>query len=362
MHQRGHLLGERLLRRAGSRVGLQLGFKCRDLFLRQERQRFEQLDDVGVVCVDEELVEAVRAGFLGVEPDGAGGGLAVFGAVGLGQQREDEAPDGGAEFLAREFGADGDIAPLVGRADLQLAIERLAEVAEIVSLQQHVAELGETDAAAAVFHPRADGILCDHGVDGDVLAGVAEELEKGDRADPVVIIDHAGRILRPGKIEETGELRPDAGEVVFELLGRKEVALVGLPGGIAHHAGGPTGEGDRIVAVKLETPQREKGHQIADVQAVGRGVEAAIKSERTVGEAFGQRISVGAIGVKAAPLEFFQDRHGVAVVIGAGGELGKGDLSPTGWAAAGRPKCRTRSSRLHVRWSRTGLLDRFRCA
>ena len=58
-----------------------------------------------------------------------------------------------------------------------------------------------------------------------------------------------------------------------------------------------------MVAVVLEAAQGEEGDQVAHVKAVGRGVEAGVKGRRTFGEALGQRIEIGAVGIEAAPME-----------------------------------------------------------
>ena len=116
-----------------------------DLAVVEQREEPHHLPDVTIVGVDPELIEAVRRRALRIEPHGAGGGLAVFGAVGFREQGKHEAPYCRAELFARHIGADGDVAPLICGANLQLAIKGFAQVKEIEPLQQHVAELGITD-------------------------------------------------------------------------------------------------------------------------------------------------------------------------------------------------------------------------
>ena len=72
----------------------------------------------------------------------------------------------------------------------------------------------------------------------------------------------------------------------------------------------PPASGDGVMAQQLKPAQRQQRHQVADVQAVGRGVEAAVERDRARADALGQFLRVGAIGQQAAPLEFFQDVHG----------------------------------------------------
>src|SRR4051812_4572971 len=57
----------------------------------------------------------------------------------------------------------------------------------------------------------------------------------------------------------------------------------------------------------LKPAEREQRDQVAHVEGVGGGVEAAIKRGGTFGETLGQRVAVGAVGVQAAPFKFGQD-------------------------------------------------------
>ena len=68
-------------------------FQRLDFFRGEKGEIFQIADDVAVIGADPELVEAIDAGFLGIEPDRAGFGLAEFGAVGIGDQRQGEAED-----------------------------------------------------------------------------------------------------------------------------------------------------------------------------------------------------------------------------------------------------------------------------
>ena len=153
MDQQGQLAGESLLRGAHLGVSLVRGFETFDLFAWEKREQAQEHAHVRVVGVHEELIEAVARCALRIEPHGALRGLAKLGAVGLREQWEHQAPNGCAELLSRELGAHRDVAPLIGGPDLELAVIGLAEVVEVVALQQHVAELGEADASLPGFHP-----------------------------------------------------------------------------------------------------------------------------------------------------------------------------------------------------------------
>ena len=216
---------------------------------------------------------------------------------------EGEAVGGDAEFFADELGAGGDIAPLVGAADLELAVVGLAEVAKIVGLKELVTELGVADTALA-FHAGLDRVLGKHDVEGEKFSDVAQEIEEAERGGPISVIHEAGGVAGGVEIQEAGELAANGGDVMGELRGREEIAFGGFTGGIADHAGGTAGEGDGVVAGELEAAQEELRHEVADVERTARGIEAAIDRDRAGGEALGERGAIGAIGVEATPLEF----------------------------------------------------------
>ena len=83
--------------------------------------------------------------------------------------------------------AGGDVAPLVGAAHLQLDAHRPVQVAEVVRLEEHVAELGERQAA---LEPDLDRVLGEHVRHREVLAGVAQEVDQRQLAEPVEVVDH----------------------------------------------------------------------------------------------------------------------------------------------------------------------------
>ena len=74
-----------------------------------------------------------------------------------------------------------------GAAHLQLDAHRPVQVLEVGRLQEHVAELGERQAAV---EPHLDGVLGEHVRDREVLPDVAQELDQAERAQPVEVVDH----------------------------------------------------------------------------------------------------------------------------------------------------------------------------
>ena len=90
VHERRDLVGKSLLAGAQERLLRGLLLEVLDLLAGEEREDPQQLADLLVLDVEPELVEGVRREHLGVEPQGAALGLAVLGAVGLGDQRRGE--------------------------------------------------------------------------------------------------------------------------------------------------------------------------------------------------------------------------------------------------------------------------------
>ena len=75
--------------------------------------------------------------------------------------------------------------------------------------------------------------------------------------------------------------------------------------------GGAAGERDRVVAGELEAAQHDLADQVADVEPVGRRVEADVDADRAVGEALGQRVAVGGVVDEAAGVEVGEQVHTV---------------------------------------------------
>ena len=64
----------------------------------------------------------------------------------------------------------------------------------------------------------------------------------------------------------------------------EQVALVGAPARVADHPGRATGERDRAMAGILEATQHDQADQVADVEAVGRGVTPVVEGHRPGGD------------------------------------------------------------------------------
>jgi len=154
----------------------------------------------------------------------------------------------------------------------------LAQVAEVVGLQQHVAELGVRK-SVLVGEPRLYAVFGHHLVDGDVLADVAQKLEHGYVAGPVGVVDEGCGIRAVLEVEQSLELPLDVGDVGSERVGVEQVALLAAARWVAHHARCSTSKHDWPVTEQLQTSQRDLPEQIADVQRVRRRVKADVGGE-----------------------------------------------------------------------------------
>ncbi len=142
-----------------------------------------------------------------------------------------------------------------------------------------------------------------------MLADVAQEIEEAHGRRPGRVVQQAGGIGGRVEIKQTAKLLLHLGDVgVQDFLG-EQLTLLRLAARVANGAGGPAGKRDGVMAQQLKPAQRQQRHQVADVQAVGGRVKAAVECDGPRADTFGQLLWVGAIGQQAAPLEFFQNVH-----------------------------------------------------
>ena len=207
-------------------------------------------------------------------------------------------------LLAHQPDPGDDVAPLIRAADLQRAAVALVQLHVVVGLQQHVAELGVGDALA--LEPAPDRVAVEHHVDREVLADVAEELDRRQLARPgqVVLDDRAGR--RIVEVDEALELTADPVGPVGDGVGGVQGALAGVAR-VADHAGGAAGQHDRPMPGLLKPPQRQQRNQMAGVQARRGRVESRIDGDGSGGQLGRQRVPVGGLRNQPAPVQLIED-------------------------------------------------------
>ncbi|MCK0440837.1 hypothetical protein MUG78_15615 [Gordonia alkaliphila] len=334
MDEGGELCGEPLLRGTQERLLGDRGLELGDLLARQEGEPLEVLDDVGVGRVHEVLVPDVRRGELGVEPQAAAaGGLTELGAVGRGDQRDRHCMRAAGFHLADQVDAAEDVAPLIGAADLEYAPVPAVQLEVVVGLQQQVAELGVADAIR--FQTTLDRLARQHHVDREVLADVPQEVDGGELADPVEVVDQhrggGGLVDRDETLQLPDDLVGPAGHGVGGIHG----ALADVAG-IADEAGRSAGEHDGTMAGHLEATQGQQRHQVTGVQAGGGGVEARVQRDRPFGEDGTQCVGVGRLADQAAPGQLVEEVgiHGGAHLSPASPVSSRCSSSPTLRASA----------------------------
>ena len=187
---------------------------------------------------------------------------------------------------------------------------RLVEFHEVVGLQNHVAEFGVGNAA---FEAGGNRVLGQHIGHGEVFADIAQQVDGLYVAEPVVVVDHAGRVARRGEIEEGLQLAFDFLAPFLHCLQGIERALLGLAARIANQSGAAAHQGDGGVSGLLEAAQKQDGQEAAHMQAIGGRVEAVVESQGAALQALGQVFLVGDLVEQAPEFQVFEQVHSVVV-------------------------------------------------
>ena len=110
-----------------------------------------------------------------------------------------------------------------------------------------------------------------------MLADVADEVEEREVFHPVVVVDHERGVGGVGvEVEEFGELGLDGFLVVAKRFFVEEVAFLAFHRGVADHAGCASDEGDGAMARALEVLEHHHAYEVADMEGVGRRVDAEV--------------------------------------------------------------------------------------
>ena len=111
--------------------------------------------------------------------------------------------------------------------------------------------------------------------------------------------------------EEKSSTRSKIGRiahVLLDLLGREQRTLGGLAAGVADHARSPAHQGDRPVSGPLEPGEEHDADQVADGEAVGRGVVADVGGPTSTVQVCRREILGGGLVEEPAPAEVFKER------------------------------------------------------
>ena len=141
-----------------------------------------------------------------------------------------------------------------------------------------------------------------------MLADVPQEGDDVELAGPVEVVgDPRTRV----EIHEARHLCPDPLHPALDHLPLVQGAFVRLEARVTDEPGGTPDQGDGGVAGELEPPQGQQRYETADVQAVRRRIEAAIKGAGPGLEMVAERIRIGALVDQTAPGQVFEEglRH-----------------------------------------------------
>ena len=305
----GDFFCKTLLKLTGSGVLVVCRNECLDLLFGKGGEDLDVFLGVGVGYVEPELIELVRRGIAGVEPYVSALGLAEFAAVSLGDEGAGEREDLAAVLAADKLGAGGDVAPLVGTAELELAVLCLVKGKEVEALEKLVCELGEAQSVAGLaVKSLLHAVFSHHVVHRDMLAYLAGEIKESDVLGPVVVV-HEFRAVGGVALEikELGELFLYAFLIVTQGGLVEEVALGRFSGGVADHACRAADECQGLVSATLEMTEHHHSAEMAYVKGVSRRVYAEVSCCHLFLELF---VSAGHHGVHhAAPRKFFNKIH-----------------------------------------------------
>ena len=115
-----------------------------------------------------------------------------------------------------------------------------------------------------------------------MLARVAQELDQGQLAQPVEVVDHHRGVAAGREVEESLELAADTRDVDRQRLAVEQVPLRRPPGRVADHPGPAAHDRDGSSAEPLQAEQAEDRHEVADVERRPGRIEPDVAGDRRV--------------------------------------------------------------------------------
>ena len=302
MDQLGQFKGQNLL--GGVQLAALPLVHLVDLLQGQEGQHPQALEHVVIPHVAPVLVELIGAGLVGIQPDGALGGLAHLLALGVEQQGDGHGVGVLAQLAADELGAAQHIGPLIVAAELHIAAVVLEQVVEVVGLHDHVVELQEGE---TLLHALLIALGPEHIVHREAGAHIPQHLNVVQLQQPVGVVHHLGLAL--AELDEAFHLLLEAVAVVLDGLRGHHAAHIGAAGGVADIASAAADQGDGAVARHLEPLHQAQGHEVAHMEGVGGGVKADVEHGLPLVDHFGDLLLIGHLGNEAAGFQLFVTSH-----------------------------------------------------
>ena len=179
---------------------------------------------------------------------------------------------------------------MIAATNLQGAVVLTLQLHEVISLQQHVGKFGVGNTVG--FQATLDGVAIQHGVEGEVLAHIAQEINDRHVHGPVCVVNHGRRIFAV-EVNELTQLLLNSFEVAVDLFLGEHGALAHITW-IANKAGCTTCESQGLMPCFLEATQHNHGDQVASMQGITGGVKADVEGNWLFTR-FAQRVDVGGL-------------------------------------------------------------------
>lgn len=175
------------------------------------------------------------------------------------------------------------VAQLVGAPQLDPAAVLLVQDVEVVGLEHLVGELGQAHPSRAL-QPGLHAVPAQHGAHPEVPPGLRQEVHEAAVVVPAAVVQDGHAAQRRGAVvkkhfvvrEDPLEALPDAAAVRLHHVGGQPLPLARLPAWVPDERRGPSEQSDDMMAGAAEVQQADESEQVAHMEAVRRGVEAAV--------------------------------------------------------------------------------------
>lgn len=180
------------------------------------------------------------------------------------------------------------IAQLVGAAELNLAAVYLVQVVEVISLEHLVGELCQAHTVCAL-QPGLHAVAAEHGAHPEVPSGLGQKPHHAPVLVPAQVVQYSHGTQLPGAVvkvqfvvgENPLDALPDAAGVRLRSVRGQPLPFPRFPARVSDLCRGPSEHSEDVVPGISEVQQTDYSEQIAHMEAVGRGVEAAVHSLST---------------------------------------------------------------------------------
>ena len=203
--------------------------------------------------------------------------------------------------------AGDDVAPLVGAADLQRAAVPLVQLHVVVGLQQHVAELGVGD--AVTFEPAPDRVAVEHHVHREVLADVAEELDRRQLRRSRTGCSRRRRRWASRRTPRSARAGPGCGRPIPRRCRRCSACVRRCRAGSPIIPVAPPASTIGRCPACWKRRSVSSGTRWPACRLGAVGIEARVDGRGSGGQQFGQRVAVGRLCDQSAPVQLVEDRR-----------------------------------------------------